>query len=159
MVLQPWVPVTNADSQDAASVILFSKLGGPEGSAFLSWAPGGWDKGICYPWTLIISKAPPRSGFYEPLLLFSHFKLLYQLMRHICYHIVKLVSDFISSTFLGFQVSSFQCKHPHSRVLSVQTLKRPACFLFDPGGRRRTRQPWKPVSEQWLQTENELMWY
>lgn len=116
-------------------------------------------KGSVIPGLLSSRKAPPRSGFHEPLLLFSHFKLLYQLVRHICYHIVKLVSDFISSTFLGFQVSSFQCKHPHSSVLSVQTLKRPACFLFDPSGRRRTRQPWKPVSEQWLQTENELMWY
>lgn len=134
-------PVINGDSQDSVPVILCSKLRGPEGSVFLSWAPGDWDKGICYPWTFSMSKALPGSSILWASVTFWSFQqLIHQFMKCIRYHIVKL-----SSTFLGFQVSSFQGKHSHSIVLSVQTLKRPAFFLSDSSGRRRnTRQPWKP---------------
>ena len=135
-------PVINGDSQDSVPVILCSKLRGPEGLVFLSWAPGDWDKGICYPWTFSIFKALPGFSFLWASVTFrSSQQLIYQFTKCIHYPIVKL-----SSTFLGFPVSSFQCKYPHSGVLSVQTLKRPAFFLSDSSGRRRnTRQPWKPL--------------
>lgn len=32
--------------------VTLQQVEGSRGSVFLSWAPGEWDKGICYPWTL-----------------------------------------------------------------------------------------------------------